>query len=41
MAALQQHVALLSRRHPTSRDQGNIEGFFKAREAITLWVSAL
>lgn len=26
---------LLSRRHPTSRDQGNLDGIFKAREAIT------
>ncbi|NLZ74566.1 RNA pseudouridine synthase [Candidatus Falkowbacteria bacterium] len=38
MAALPNNaVNLLSRRHPTSRDQGNIEGFFKAREAITLY----
>jgi len=26
---------LLSRRHPTDRDQGNLDGIFKAREAIT------
>ncbi len=26
---------LLSRSHPTSRDQGNLDGIFKAREAIT------
>lgn len=26
---------LLSRKHPTSRDQGNLDGIFKAREAIT------
>lgn len=26
---------LLSRRRPTSRDQGNLDGIFKAREAIT------
>jgi 23S rRNA pseudouridine1911/1915/1917 synthase len=28
-------VDLLSRRQPTDRDQGNLDGLFKAREAIT------
>jgi len=28
-------VDLLSRRKPTDRDQGNLDGIFKAREAIT------
>lgn len=28
-------VDLLSRRHPKDRDQGNLDGLFKAREAIT------
>jgi 23S rRNA pseudouridine1911/1915/1917 synthase len=36
MAAMPiQSVDLLSRKTPTSRDQGNIEGSFKAREALT------
>lgn len=36
MAAMPHNTAdLLSRRNPTDRDQGNLEGMFKAREAIT------
>lgn len=36
MAAMPHNtVDLLSRRNPTDRDQGNLEGMFKAREAIT------
>ena len=36
MAAMPHNtVDLLSRRKPTDRDQGNLEGMFKAREAIT------
>ncbi len=36
MAALPHNaVNLLSRRQPTDRDQGNLDGLFKAREAIT------
>jgi len=38
MAALPLNAAdLLSRRHPRGRDQGNISGLFKAREAITFF----
>jgi len=36
MAAMPHNtVDLLSRRKPTDRDQGNLEGMFKSREAIT------
>lgn len=36
MAAMPHNTAnLLSRRKPTDRDQGNLEGMFKSREAIT------
>jgi len=36
MAAMPLNTAnLLSRRQPKERDQGNLDGFFKAREAIT------
>lgn len=38
MAAMPHNtVDLLSRRKPTDRDQGNLDGLFKAREAITLY----
>ena len=38
MAAMPiQNIDLLSRKTPTSRDQGNIEGSFKSRDALTTY----
>lgn len=39
MAALPANTSeLLSRRHPQNRDQGNIEGWFKSRTALTEFI---